>query len=87
MEMLEALTNTELSKSEFTRNRDSTVIRDDALSNIRLALYNEAKAKGLMEMEDQPVTRKKCAMGKSVKEKHVNDIWCVVGSIKNSRGG
>ena len=67
MEILEALTNTELPKSEFTRNLDSTVIGDKAFSDIRLALYNEARAKGLMEEGDQPVTRKKCSMGRSVR--------------------
>ena len=85
MEILEAFTNTELRKSEFTCNLDSTVIGDKAISDIRLALYNEAKAKGSWRW-GTPVTKKKCSMGRSVKEKHINDIWCVMGSIKNSRG-
>ena len=38
-----------------------------------------------MEEGDQPVSRRKCATGKTVKEKHIDDIWCLVCSIKNSR--
>ena len=38
-----------------------------------------------MDEGDQPVTRRRFATGKTVKEKHIDDIWCLVCSIKNSR--
>ena len=38
-----------------------------------------------MERGDQPVSRKKCAVGKTVKEKYIDDIWRLMCSIKNSK--
>lgn len=86
MEMLKALVNTKLSKSKFTRRLDSSAIGDQVIKEIRLVLYNEAKAKGLMEEGDKPVTRIKSATGNSMKKKHIDEIWCVMGSIMNSKG-
>ncbi len=85
MEKLRTLVDTELSKSEFIR-RLNTGINDYVISNVRTALYSDARSiKGLIEEGDQPVSRRKCATGKTVKEKHIDDVWCLVCSIKNSR--
>ena len=74
MEKLRTLVDTELLKSEFTR-RLSTVLDDYVISDVRSSLYIEAKSKGLMEKGDQPVSRRKCATGMTVKGKHIDDIW------------
>ena len=85
MEKLRTLVNTELAKSEFIRTLNSKVSSDQVIRDIRLALYNEARGGGLMDEGDQPVTRRKVATGKSVREKHIDDIWCLVCSIKDSK--
>ena len=63
MEKLRTLVDTELLKSEFVK--DSKLLTDCV---VRSNLYCEAKYKGLMEKGDQPVSRRKCATGKTVKE-------------------
>ena len=83
MEKLRTLVDTELLNSEFTRRLNTA--NDYAISDVRSSLYNEAKSKGLMERGDQPVSRKKCAVGKTVKEKYIDDIWRLMCSIKNSK--
>ena len=85
MEKLRTLVNTELAKSEFVSTLTSTASSDQVIKNVRLALYDEARSKGLMDEGDQPVERRKSATGKMVREKHIDDIWCLVCSIKNSK--
>ena len=85
MEKLRILMNTELVKSEFIKTLDTTVTSDQVIRDVRLALYDEARSKGLMDEGDQPVNRRKSAKGKTVKVKHIDDIWCLMCSIKNSR--
>ena len=83
MEKLRTLVDTELLKSEFVRRLKT--FNDCVVNDVRSNLYCEAKSKGLMEKGDQPVSRRKCATGKTVKEKHIDDIWCLMRSIKNSK--
>lgn len=49
MDRLSLLVNTELTKSEFVRSLNTSVARDQIISDFRLALYNEARAKHLEE--------------------------------------
>ena len=75
--------NLELSNSEMRgclRRLDGAVT-----TSVRHALFNDARVRDLVEMGDCLVTRRKTAMGKSVKEKHVDDIICLVCSIKNCK--
>ena len=67
---------------KFTKVLNSNC--DQAISDVRLALFDEAKSRGLMYEEDQPVRRKNLATGKSVKG-NIDDIWCLVCSLQNSR--
>ena len=72
-------------KSEFT-SRLNTDLNNDVISDVRSSLYSEMKSKGLMENGDQlqSVSRRKCDMDKTVREKHIEEIWCLMCSIKDS---
>ena len=57
MEKVRTLVNTELTKSEFIRTLNSAASSDQIIKDVRSALYNEARSKGLMDEGDQPVTK------------------------------
>ena len=69
MEKLRTRVNTELAKSEFVSTLTSTASSDQVIKNVRLALYDKARCKGLTDEGDQPVERRKSATGKTVREK------------------
>ena len=74
--------NTNLRPSELENSL--LALDNDLLANIRLLLFAEAKASGLVMDGSQPVLRKKTNGGKSVRQKHVADIALMVHSIKNN---
>ena len=55
----------------------------DYISHIRTVLFDEAVEARLVDDGDALVMRKKTNGGKSVKQKHVSDIWQLVRSIRN----
>ena len=65
--------SSKLSKEEFVRRLERS-----KAEQVR-ALFDSAVRKGLGEEEDELVTRKKVVGGKSVKEKHVEDMWTLTG--------
>ena len=73
--------NGELSKVEFVRRlgRECTV---DQVRELRLSLFEDAVRKDLADIGDDLVQRKKMGGGRTVKEKHIDDSWLLVGAIK-----
>ena len=51
------------------------------MRELRSALFLEAIEKGLADNGDLLVMRKKVGSGKTVKEKHAEDIWTLVSAI------
>ena len=49
---------------------------------LRLSLFEDAVRKDLADIGDELVQRKKMGGGRSVKEKHIDDSWLLVGAIK-----
>ena len=74
--------NVDMSASELERSntRQLTV---DSISSIRNALFTEAMESGLVSVGDILVKRRKMNSGKTVKQKHVSDIWLLVRAIKS----
>ena len=65
--------SSKLSKEEFVRRLERSKAEQVQ------ALFDSAVRKGLGEEEDELVTGKKVVGGKSVKEKHVEDVWTLTG--------
>ena len=82
MELLEKFgVSGELSRREFERRlarADSGGVKD-----LRFALYEDAYRRGLMAVY-APVERRKYG-GKSLKEKHVEDVWELMCAIRDKR--
>ena len=57
---------------------DST---QDQVHGLRASLFIEAVEKCLTDCGDRLVTRKKVGGGKTVKEKHAEDVWSLTGVI------
>ena len=55
---------------------------EQQICQLRLALFGDAVQKSLADSGDALVKRKKTSAGKSVNEKHIDDIWCLAGAIK-----
>ena len=55
-----------------------------AVSALRLSLFDEARGLGLLEDGDEPVTRRKSHHGKTVKVKHAEDVCALVCSIRSN---
>ena len=74
--------NVDMSASELERSitHQMTV---DSISSIRNALFTEAMESGLVSVGDVLVKRRKTNSGKTVKQKHVSDIWLSVRAIKS----
>ena len=68
--------DTNLSRYEMTTKL--LLLESTTIASIRLALYDEA-----IKKQEFDGGRRKMAAGNSVKEKHVNDIYGLVCSIKN----
>ena len=75
----------ELSKGEFERKLSSK--SPDEVKELRRELFEEAVMKGLTEEGDMLVMRRKVGVGKSVKNKHVEDVWSLVGTIQRCELG
>ena len=71
----------ELSKEEFARRLNSA--GSDEVSELRVALFEEAVCKNLVDDGNILVRRIKCG-GKTVKGKHIEDVWSLVCSIKKN---
>ena len=72
--------NGELSKQEFVRRlgRECTA---DQVRELRLSLFEDAVRKDLGDIGDDLVQRKKTGGGRTVKEKHIDDGWLLLGAI------
>ena len=72
----------DMCKDEFVRRlgRGATT---DQVGSKRCSLFISAQALGLVDAGGVLVTLRKAAGGKSVKCKHVEDVWSLVCSIKN----
>ena len=71
----------ELLKDAFVR-RLRCDNSEQQICQLRLALIEDAVQKSLADSGDALVKRKKTSAGKSVNEKHIDDIWCLAGAIK-----
>ena len=71
----------ELSKEEFARRLNSA--GSDEVSELRIALFEEAVCRDLADEGDVLVRRMKRG-GKTVKGKHSEDVWSLVCSIRRS---
>ena len=69
----------ELSRAEFIRKL--FLVNHEQVEQARESLFNAAVENGLADKGDALVKCKKCGVGKSVKEKHVEDIWTLVSSL------
>ena len=54
----------------------------DQVHGLRASLFTEAVKKGLADCGDRLVTRKKVGGGKTVKEKHAEDVWSLTGVLQ-----
>ena len=75
--------NLDLTASEFERNITQT-LPDDSIKCIRDSLFLEALEAGLASSGDALAQRRKTNGGKSVKQKHITDIWYLVHSIRSN---
>ena len=73
--------SSELSLEEFSRRLDQEA-NQQQVWGLRSSLFAEAVAKGLADVGDSLVGRKKVGGGRTVKQKYVEDVWAIVGSIK-----
>ena len=71
----------ELSNSELGCKLNR--LEEGIIGAMRVELFDDARRQGLLEEGDSIVSRRKKAIGKSIKEKHVTNIIYLVGSIKN----
>ena len=71
----------ELSHDEYSRRL--RFAKDLDVAKLRLSLFEDAKVRDLVHKNSQLVMRRKVGGGKSVVEKHVEDIWLLVCSIKD----
>ena len=74
--------NLEVSASEFERSITRS-LSAGSISSVRNDLFTEAMEAGLASVGDALVKRRKTNCGKTVKQKHVSDLWQLVCSIKN----
>ena len=82
MELLQLFgVTTELCREEFER-RLKVGCSADQVRGLRECLFADALKFNLAVDGDVLVARKKSSVGKSVKDKHVGDIWMLVGVIK-----
>ena len=72
----------ELSLEEFSRRLDPEEANQQKVGGLRSSLFAEAVAKGLADVGDSLVGREKVGGGRTVKQKYVEDVWTIVGSIK-----
>ena len=82
MELLQSFgVNSELSREEFMRRLrcENSV---DQVRDLRQLLFVEAVSLNLANDGDVLVTRKKMNAGKSVVEKHTEDVWLLTCAIK-----
>lgn len=80
MDMLQYFcVNVDLSCEEFNR-RLLQGNSGEQISGLRSSLFLEAQDRGLADAGDELVGRRKSA-GKSIKDKHAEDIWELVGAI------
>ena len=75
--------NLEVSASEFERSINRRALSTDSISSIRNDLFVEAREAGIVTAGDVLAARRKTNGGKSVKQKHLDDIWQLVCAIKN----
>lgn len=74
----------DLPKEEFLRCLHAVPETKMCLATLRDDLFNTAVVRGLADSEDILVRRRKGrGGGKSVREKHVEDIWIIVNAIRN----
>ena len=71
----------ELSHDEFSRRL--RFAKDLDIAKLRFSLFQDAKVRDFVHKNSQLVTRRKVGGRKSVVEKHVEDIWLLVCSIKD----
>ena len=72
----------DLSRDEFGRML-SEKCNGDTVITIRSALFERAVSKGLANAGYILVRRQKSPSGKSIKKRHIDDIWLLVSSIRN----
>ena len=73
--------STELSHEEFSRRLRFT--KDLEIAKLRHFLFYDTEVRDLVHKNSQLVTRRKVGGGESVVEKHVEDIFLLVCSIKD----
>ena len=74
----------EMTTDEFLRRLGRAACLEEVQS-LRSSLFAVAMEKGLVDEGGMLVARKKSAGGKSVKWKYMEDVWVLVGSIRNKK--
>ena len=78
--------NLEVSASEFERSITRSLSAGSIIIlSVRNDLFTEAMEAGLASVGDALVKRRKMNCGKTVKQKHVSDLWQLVCSILRTR--
>ena len=57
----------------------------DQVRELRLSLFEDAVRKDLADIGDDIMQRKKMGGSRTVKEKHIDDSWLLVGAIKRCK--
>ena len=70
----------ELSRDQFIRRLGSA--STEHVRELRSTLFLEAVDLGFADCGDELVARRKVGGGKTVKDKHTEDIWELVGAIR-----
>ena len=52
------------------------------IPRLRDTLFSEAVQRGLADTGDRMVSRRKVAGGKSIRDKHIDDVWALVCAIQ-----
>ena len=73
----------ELSEGEFLSRLRSPAHTNDQIKNLRCALFRDCVKENITGKCDCLVTRRKVGTGKTIREKHVMDVWSLVCAIKN----
>ena len=76
--------SSELSQTEFLNRLSCPVFSDTKISELRDAIFRHAVDNQLVQNGSVLVSRRKVGAGKTVRMKHMDDIWMMVRAIKNN---
>ena len=74
----------ELSQTEFLNRLSSRVFSDSKISELRDAIFQHAVNLQLVQSGSALVNRRKVGAGKTIRMKHMDDVWMIGRAIKNN---